>query len=119
MTDAQYHTPLPQSAGFPESANGTAMCALTLIYHEDFEPAINGILQRAMSIVRYTKLRDVVGARADTLDNADIAQVGSRHMIVILAEREIINTLLIQLRELRQKKGTGLRGFVTPVEEVI
>jgi len=40
-------------------------------------------------------------------------------MLVTLAERETVYAMLDDLRELRQRKGHGLRGYVTPAEEVI
>ena len=105
--------------GFLESATGTAMCALTLVYHEEVEAAILAVLRQQLMVVRYTKVRDVVGARDEALERADVAPRGSRHMLVVLAERETVDRLLADFRALRQKLGHGLRGYVTPVEELI
>lgn len=105
--------------GFLDPAPGTAMCALTLIYHADYEVAITSLLQEHMVVARYTKVRDVVGARAEALGVDDFDPDGGYHMIIVLAERVIIHTLAGVLRDLRASRGHGLRGYVSPVEDVI
>jgi len=110
----QHHEP-----GFTEPGVRSAMCTLTIIYHEDFEPDIVGILQRHLGVPRYTKITDVVGARQAGLSESEYQSSEHRHMLVALAERETVYAMLDDLRELRNKKGHGLRGYVTPAEEVI
>ena len=114
---------LPQhhDTGFTEPSVRTAMCTLTVIYHEDFEPDIMAIIQRHMGVPRYTKVRGVVGARQEIVAAGDYESTPSahRHLLTTLAERETIYAMLNDLRALRQKKGHGLRGYVTPAEEVI
>ena len=99
----------------------TAMCTLTLIYHEDFESDIVGIIRRHMHIPRYTKISGVIGARQDIVSNTDYeaTPTDNRHMLVALAERDTAYAIIEDLRDLRQKKGHGLRGYITPAEEVI
>jgi len=100
-------------------SDGDGMCALTLIYHEDVEPEIIGIIQRGMTVARYTKVQDVVGARADMLQQTDYEPHGQNQMLIIFAERSVIHQIADALRDLRRSKRHGLRGYVTPVEEVI
>ncbi|MHB0935330.1 MAG: hypothetical protein ACYDCO_07040 [Armatimonadota bacterium] len=110
----QHHEP-----GFSEPSVRTAMCTLTIIYHEDFEPDIVSILQRHLGVPRYTKIQGVVGARQAGLAETEYESSDCRHMLVSLAERETIYAMLDDLRDLRTKKGHGLRGYVSPAEEVI
>jgi excinuclease UvrABC helicase subunit UvrB len=95
------------------------MRALTLIYHEDLEPEITGIIQHTMLIARYTKIRDVIGARTDIMQEVDYSANGKNHMLIIVATQEVIQELAQALRVLRQVKGHGLRGYITPVEGLI
>ena len=95
------------------------MRALTLIYHEDFEPDITGIIQQKMLVARYTRIRDVVGARTDIMQEADYVPDGQNHMLIIVATQDVVLELAQALRELRQTKGHGLRGYITPVEGLI
>lgn len=115
------HVPVPLSKpGVPKVTDGPApMRALTLIYHEDFEVEITAVIKRCMAVARYTKIRDVVGARTDEIQEMDYAQNGKNNMLIIVATQEVIFELSQQLRELRQVKGHGLRGYVTPVEGLI
>jgi len=102
--------------------NGEAMApmrALTLIYHEDFEQEITGIIQQKMLVARYTRIRDVVGARTDIMQEADYVPDGQNHMLIIVATQEVVLELAQALRELRGTKGHGLRGYITPVEGLI
>jgi len=112
----QHHEP-----GFAEPSARTAMCTLTIIYHEDFEPDIIAIIKQHLLVPRYTKISGVVGARQDIVAETDYEALpnDNRHMLVTLAERETVYAMLDDLRELRQRKGHGLRGYVTPAEEVI
>jgi hypothetical protein len=112
----QHHEP-----GFSEPGGRTAMCTLTIIYHEDYEPDIIAVIRRHMHVPRYTKISGVVGARQDIVAETDYESMpnDNRHMLVALAERETVYAVLEDLRELRKKKGHGLRGYVTPAEEVI
>jgi len=97
------------------------MYTLTLIYHEDFEPDIVGIIRRHMHIPRYTKISGVVGARQEIVAETDYGTMpaNNRHMLVALAERETAYAIIEDLRALRQRKGHGLRAYITAAEEVI
>lgn len=105
--------------GMSESPDDADMFALTLIYHEEFEPAILGIIQRGMTVARYTKIHEVVGARTDMLQTADYQPHGHNCMLILFAERQVVHEMAEELRILRKTKRHGLRGFVTPVAEVI
>jgi len=108
-----------QSIKEQKAEHEAEMCVLTLIYHEEYEPAVQGIIQRSMIVARYTKIQDVQGARADMLSGDDYKSTGKNQMLLILAERAVINTIGDELRQLRFQQGHGLRGYITPVEEVI
>ena len=116
---------LPQPAAIPPPAVPRApdgpvpMQALTLIYHEDFEPQITGIIQRKMLVARYTRVRDVVGARADIMQDMDITPEGKNHMLIIVATQQVIDEIAAAFRALREMKGHGLRGYITPVDGLI
>jgi hypothetical protein len=101
------------------SENVAAMNALTLVYHEDFEPEITGIIQREMLVPRYTRVRDVIGARGDNMHNLNIVPDGKNHMLFIVASHDIIEELATAFRALRAAKGHGLRGYITPVDGLI
>lgn len=109
-------TPQP---GLARGESGTPMRALTLIYHEDFESEITGIIQQKMLVARYTRVRDVVGARTDIMQDIDYQPAGSNHLLLIVATLDTITELAQALRELRQKIGHGLRGYITTVEGLI
>jgi|GEM_PF-1284102 len=94
------------------------MCSLTVIYHEDFEDEIIGILGREMAVTRYTKVENVVGARKDTV-SAEEVSIGKNHMLIIVGIREDINSIAAALRMLREIKGHGIRGFITPVDDLV
>ena len=110
---------LPQPDTQPCQVGPVPMNALTLIYHEDLEPEITGIIQRKMIVARYTRVRDVIGARGDNMADMDIVTEGKNHMLIVVATNEIISELADALRTLREKKGHGLRGYITPVEGLI
>lgn len=119
------HRPLSAPLAAPEPSPlrvadaFNAMRALTLIYHEDFEPEITGIIQEKMLVARYTKVRDVIGARADSIQDADFSDHGRNHMLIIVATQEIVQELAEALVHLRRTNGHGLRGYITPVEGLI
>ena len=110
-----------QKINTPDSSTRTAMCTLTIIYHEDYEQDIVMILRQHMHIPRYTKISGVVGARQDIVAETDYEATppDSRHMLVALAERETVYGIIEDLRELRERKGHGLRGYISPAEEVV
>lgn len=95
------------------------MSALHLIYHEDLEAKITGIIHTKMLIARYTKIRDVIGARSDMLEKTDYLAQGQNNMLIIVAGHEEILALAEDFRDLRQKTGHGLRGYILPVEGLI
>ena len=96
-----------------------AMRALTLIYHEDMEVDITVIIEQKMPVARYTKIRDVIGARTEAIREMDYTSDGRNNLLIIVATEEIILELAQALRALRQRKGHGLRGYITPVEGLI
>lgn len=95
------------------------MSALHLIYHDDLEAKITGIIQSNMVIARYTKIRDVVGARSDMLEKANYSAHGQNNMIIIVASQKEILILAEEFRKLRKSAGHGLRGYILPVEGLI
>ena len=103
----------------PPAAPGTEMCALTLIYYQEFELIVHSLIQQHMGVPRYTKISDVVGARLYTMGDSDETPSPTYHMLTLFAEREVIYKLADELRELRRRKGHGLRGYITPVEAII
>lgn len=111
--------PTVQPGGVRNAEPMEPMRALTLIYHEDFEPEITGIIQRKMLVARYTKVRDVQGARADIMQDTDFTPHGQNNMLIIVATQQVVLELAESLRELRLIRGHGLRGYITPVEGLI
>ncbi|OPZ84498.1 MAG: hypothetical protein BWY76_01816 [bacterium ADurb.Bin429] len=97
----------------------TTMRSLVLIYHEDFEDAINGIIQRGMGVARYTKIRNVVGARVETMQDIDYQPESRNHMLILVADCDTVHGIARELKALRESRGHGVRGYITPVEEVI
>jgi hypothetical protein len=111
--------PQYQSGSCPIDTPGmTAMRSLVLIYHEDFEADITGIVQRGMGVARYTKVHNVTGARVDTFHDVDYQPESRNHMLIIVADCTTVQSLAAALRDLRAVKGHGVRGYITP-EEVI
>ena len=103
-----------------EIQNSSDMYSLTVIYHEDFEDEVIGMLSRTMTITRYTKIRDVAGARADTLNNeGGLLEIGRNHMLIVVGIHSDIHEIANSLRNLREIKGHGIRGYVTQVENLI
>lgn len=97
----------------------TPMRSLVIFYHEEFEDAINGIIQRGMGVARYTKISRVTGARVDSFHDSDYQPESHNHMLVIVADCATVHALAHELKTLRASKGHGLRGYISPVEEVI
>jgi hypothetical protein len=97
----------------------TAMETLFLIYDETFEPEISGIIERGMIVSRYTRVDNVVGARM--VEREAIGYLADRRnrLIIIVADPATIAKLVDDLRDLRTRKGHGLRAFVVKAETVI
>ena len=120
MTTCKHSQPATCAELEPLAQTPVTLRVLTLIYNEEFEPEVIGIIHRQMTIPRYTKVRDVIGARADIQEETDYPLPGVRnHMLIIVAEHDTIDCLLADLKALRANRGHGLRAFVTPVEQVI
>ena len=115
---AQRETPAPLSCPLPASGD-TLMRSLTLIYHEIFEDDIARIVQQQMGVARYTKIRDVVGARLDTMTETDYAPTHHNHLLILVADCGTVQAIAAALKDLREKKGHGLRGYISPVEDII
>jgi hypothetical protein len=109
---------LPETVS-PATAPTPGLQTLTLIYHEDCQDAIITIIRRQMLVARYTKIRDVVGARTDLLEDSDFEPQGRNHLLFIVAEIDTIHALTLEFQALRQARGHGLRGYVTPVHDII
>jgi len=96
------------------------MRSLVLIFHDAFEADITRIIQRLMGVARYTKIRDVVGARIDAIAGTDYEpQQGQNNMLILVADLKTVSQIAEELKALRRKKGHGLRGYVTPVDDII
>jgi hypothetical protein len=95
------------------------METLFLIYDESFEAEISGIIERGMIVSRYTRVDNVVGARM--VEREAIGYLADRRnrLIIIVADPPTIAKLVNDLRELRTRKGHGLRAFVVKAETVI
>ncbi len=118
-SDEKHYHWQPQSCD-PNDSGAQIMRSLVLIYHEDLEVEIHAIIKRQMVVSRYTKIRDVIGARTDTMRETDFVQpTGANHMLIIVGDCEVIRHLAREFQELRARRGHGLRGYITPVEEVI
>jgi hypothetical protein len=102
-----------------EAPASTPMRSLVLIYHEDFEEEIVRIITRDMGVARYTKIRDVAGARLETMTEDDYRPQHRNHMLVLVAECAVVSEIARELKALRASRGHGLRGYITPVEDVI
>jgi len=96
------------------------METLFLIYDESFDPEISGIIQRGMIVSRYTRIDGVVGARQAAREQA-LGYVADRRnrLIILVAEPPTIAKLVEDLKELRTRRGHGLRAFVVKAESVI
>jgi hypothetical protein len=95
------------------------METLFLIYDETFEPEIGGIIQGGMIVARYTRIDDVVGARMVQAQATGYLADRRNRLIIIVADPATIAKLVNDLRELRARKGHGLRAFVVKAETVI
>ncbi|MFB3879908.1 MAG: hypothetical protein ACE149_01530 [Armatimonadota bacterium] len=95
------------------------METLFLIYDEAFEAEITGIIERGMIVSRYTRVDNVVGARM--VEREAIGYLADRRnrLIIIVAEPATMAKLVDGLRELRTRRGHGLRAFVVKAETVI
>ncbi len=114
------HREIPAPVACPLPASGeTPMRALTLIYHEIFEEDIARIVQAQMGVARYTKIRDVIGARLDTMTETDYAPTHRNHMLILVADCSTVQAIAAALKALREHSGHGLRGYITPVEDII
>jgi hypothetical protein len=95
------------------------METLFLIYDETFEPEISGIIERGMIVSRYTRIDNVVGARMAQAEAIGYVADRRNRLIIIVAEPATIAKLVEALRDLRTRKGHGLRAFVVKAETVI
>jgi len=96
------------------------MQTLFLIYDETFQEEITAILERDMVVARYSRIDGVVGARmAEQEMRSGYLTDRRNYMIVVVAEPPTIARLVRDLRDLRARKGHGLRAFVVPTVEVI
>ena len=95
------------------------METLFLIYDESFEPEISGIIERGMVVSRYTRVDNVVGARMVEREAAGYVADRRNRLIIIVADPPTIAKLVGALRELRARRGHGLRAFVMKAETVI
>lgn len=109
----------PSNACPIDAPGHTAMRSLVIFYHEDYEAAITGIVQRGMGVARYTKVHNVTGARVDTFHDVDYQPESRNHMLVIVADCGTVAAIATELRALRASKGHGVRGFITPVDDII
>jgi hypothetical protein len=96
------------------------METLFIIYDVLFESRIREIIEQGMVIPRYTRIDNVVGARAAEMEAATsyVADRNNR-MIVAIAEPPTIAQIVQGLSVLRQQAGHGLRAFVVPATQVI
>jgi len=95
------------------------METLFLIYDESFESEISGIIERGMIISRYTRVDNVVGARMAEREATGFLADRRNRLILVIAEPPTMARLVADLRELRTRKGHGLRAFVVKAETVI
>ena len=95
------------------------METLFLIYDETFEPEISGIIERGMIVSRYTRIDNVVGARMAQAEAIGYVADRRNRLIIIVAEPPTVAKLVEDLRDLRTRKGHGLRAFVVGAETVI
>ena len=96
------------------------MKTLFLIYDEELEAEVNGLIQRDMVVARYSRIDNVVGARMAEIEAETGYRMDRRNrLILIISEDEVIARLTRELQKMRRRKKHGLRGFVVPVEAVI
>jgi hypothetical protein len=95
------------------------MKTLFIIYHEDLEEQVCGILQRGMFITRYTRVDDVVGAHMIEVEKMTGHMAERRNrLILVMGEEKTIADIVAELQVLRNKEGHGLRGFVVDALQV-
>jgi hypothetical protein len=95
------------------------MKTLFIIYHEDLEDQVCGILQRGMFITRYTRVDDVIGAHMVEVEKMTGYMTDRRNrLILVIADEKTIGDIVAELQVLRNKEGHGLRGFVVDALQV-
>ncbi len=95
------------------------METLFLIYDEAFEAEISGIIERGMIVSRYTRVDNVIGARMAEQEATGFLTDRRNRLIIMIAEPATIAKIVDGLRDLRARKGHGLRAFVVKAETVI
>ena len=96
------------------------MQTLFLIYDEVFELEISGIIERDMVVSRYTRIDDVIGARmVEQQEETGYAVDRRNRLIMLIAEPATMARIVDDLRDLRNRKGHGLRAFVVDASTVI
>jgi hypothetical protein len=96
------------------------MQALFLIYDQALEPEISGIIERDMIVSRYTRIDEVTGARmAEQEEETGYAADRRNRLIVLVAEAATMARIVDDLRDLRSRRGHGLRAFVVEATDVI
>jgi hypothetical protein len=96
------------------------METLFLIYDEAFQPEVSAIIERDMVVARYSRIDNVIGARMAEQEAQSGYLTDRRNRIVIaIAEPPTIARIVAALRDLRARKGHGLRAFVVPASAVI
>ncbi len=95
------------------------METLFLIYDVSFETDITAIIERGMVVSRYTRVDNVVGARMVEREATGYIADRPNRLIIVIADTPTMAVLVDDLRELRTRKGHGLRAFVVKTETVI
>jgi hypothetical protein len=96
------------------------MQSLFVIYDEAFQQEISAIIERDMVVPRYSRLDGVIGARmAQREEQSGYLADRRNRMIMLVAEPLTIARIVVALKDLRARKGHGLRAFVVPTIEVI
>ena len=96
------------------------METLFVIYDEAFQEEISGVIERDMVVARYSRLDNVIGARmAQQEEQSGYLADRRNRMIMVVSDPTTIARIVANLRELRTRRGHGLRAFVVPTTEVI
>jgi hypothetical protein len=95
------------------------METLFVIYDESLEPEISGIISREMVVSRYTRVDHIVGARMAEREATGFVADRRNRLIILIAEPPTVAKLVDDLRDLRARKGRGLRAFVVKAETVL
>jgi len=96
------------------------METLFVIYDEAFQEEISGVIERDMVVARYSRLDNVIGARmAQQEEQSGYLADRRNRMIMVVGDPTTIARIVANLRELRTRRGHGLRAFVVPTTEVI